>query len=62
MRWPRVKEIFEGPLSATIVFQGAEASVRKRWDALRDRIVEHVGVDLDRLAENVPSARLPTWF
>lgn len=42
MRWPRVKEIFEEPLSATIVFKGPESTMKKRWEALRSRIVEHV--------------------
>jgi hypothetical protein len=47
MRWPRVKEIFKEPLSATIVFQGPESSsVGKRWEALRCRVVEHVSFGL----------------
>jgi hypothetical protein len=42
MRWPRVREIFQVPFSETIVFQGSELVIKKRWEALRNHIVERV--------------------
>ena len=41
MRWPRVEQIYRNAFDSTDVFRSSDELGTKRWNVLRERVVEH---------------------